>query len=82
MLEIPSKWVDIEDPLMGLGWRVREAFQKKLGQAVAELIEKGFKLPKPENITPAEVKARMLQIMAERALEELPLPDSKEEIKK
>lgn len=71
MVELPTNWLDEEqgsDLLYMLGEFKRKFKDRVYDKAIDEVIKK-TKLPKIE-IDPKEIKDRMLQILAEKALEE------------
>jgi len=68
LFEIPSKWVDYEDPLFGLGSFFSQRLEPMLRDAVVEKAISQMEIPEIE-ITKEEIKDRMLTILAERALE-------------
>jgi len=68
MVEIPEDWVDPESPSFYVSYAVREEVDRQ----ITKLLEKEYiskvRIPTPK-ITEAEVKDRMLTILAKRALE-------------
>jgi hypothetical protein len=70
LLRIPEDWVNPDDPFFGLATFARDKFERVLFDAAVEQALPKLKLPKI-TITKEEVKERMIEILAERSLEEL-----------
>lgn len=68
MIEIPSNWIDVESPILWVGRSVKDSVESKLKDAFVEQYLTNITLPEIK-ISPEEIKDRMLQILAERALE-------------
>ena len=68
LIEIPSKWVDFESPLGLAAFTIRERLDLLLKEKVIDKAVSQMEIPKIQ-ITPEEVKNRMLDILAKRALE-------------
>jgi len=69
LVKVPSKWVDFESPLGLIQSIIKGKLNNLLEEKVVEKVLKEMKMPKIK-ITKEEVKSRMLDILAERALEE------------
>lgn len=67
-LEIPEDYIDIESPILWVGRSVKDSVESKLKDAFVEQYLTKITLPEIK-ISPEEIKDRMLQILAERALE-------------
>ncbi len=67
LFEVPSKWVDYEDPLFGLGSFFSQRLEPMLRDAVVDKAVSQMEIPDIK-ITKEEIKDRMLTILAERAL--------------
>ena len=68
LIKIPRKWVDFNSPLGMISTLVYTNFKKLLNQKIEEKVLNEIELPEIK-IDPIEVKNRMLQILAEKALE-------------
>lgn len=70
LIKVPKDWLETNelDILSMFGGRIRDKVKDKILDSAMEKIMKKIKLPNIK-ITPAEIKNRMLTILAERALE-------------
>ena len=70
LLRVPKDWLEINelDIFSMFGGHIRDRVKDKLLEEATAKIMKKIKLPKIK-ITPAEIKNRMITIMAEKALE-------------
>lgn len=68
LIKIPRKWVDFNSPLGMISILVYTNFKRILERKIEEKVLNEIELPEIK-IDPAEVKDRMLDILAERALE-------------
>lgn len=69
-IELPKKWLTERD-LDDLGWMIKTVkpwFRSAIEDRVIDKLLEDVEIPKVE-ITPEEIKDRMIQILAERALE-------------
>jgi hypothetical protein len=67
-LEIPEDYIDAESPILFASIEIKRQVERQLKDALVEQYLPNIKLPEIK-IDPAEVKDRMLQILAERALD-------------
>jgi len=67
LVKVPSKWVDFESPLGFTQSVIKGKLTRLLEEKVVEKVLKEMKMPKIK-IIKEEVKSRMLDILAERAL--------------
>jgi hypothetical protein len=69
LIEIPEKWVDFESPLGFITGSIRQMVERQVKDAIIEQCLSQMEIPEI-TVTAAEVKDRMLTILAERALDE------------
>lgn len=74
LFEIPEDWVDYQDPLLGLGSFIHGRFDRMLKEAVVNKAVSQMKMPKIE-ITDEELRGKILELMAERALKIMRVED-------
>ena len=67
LVKMPSKWIDFDSPFGGIGFAVRDRLDKLLRDKVISEVVNKIKLPEIK-ISQAEVKDRMLDILAKKAL--------------
>lgn len=68
LVEMPSKWVDFESP-MGLAmYSLKDKLTRLLEEKVIDKAVSKMKIPKI-TVTPEEIKDKMLDILARKALE-------------
>lgn len=69
LIKVPENWIDIDSPTLFAGRSIYDMAVKEVKQAVVEQYLKEITLPKVR-ISAEELKDRMIQILAERALED------------